>query len=78
MSSPRLSALPTRPGNITGWTERVPAFPLPDLPDRAGTKHTGPARLYGKLLADGGRHEPDRTAGLIRTTELQSKRWTLF
>lgn len=56
----------------------VPAFPLPDLPDRAGTKHTGPARLYGKLLADGGRHEPDRTAGLIRTTELQSKRWTLF
>ena len=35
-------------------------------------------RLYGKLLADGGRHEPDRTAGLIRTTELQSKRWTLF
>ena len=27
--------------------ERVPAFPLPDLPDRAGTKHTGPTRCTG-------------------------------
>ena len=34
-----------------------------------GTKHTDPLAV-GKLLADGGRHEPNRTAGLIRTTEL--------
>ncbi len=74
MSSPRLSALPTRPGNITGWTATGKSTCIPITRPSGSSWHEA-YRTYwlGKLLADGGRHEPNRTAGLIRTTELQSR-----